>query len=302
LKATFGGEIISTFPFKKPSSLIPRSLYGLHNKSKLIDATKTADIVHVFSPVLHAYRYLRSLKGGKKIYSILTPIRHVAEMAGIDNYVVYDNISRDKMQEHFSSHVFLSPPFVDFPKKTLPRPDGPFTLLMASAPWEKSQFESKGIDLLLQLVQQHEDLQIIFIWRDVLYDEMQKKINQSGCAERITLINERVDISTYLMQSHAVVLLSKYSQLVKSYPHSLLEGILAGRPIITTSAIPIHREIESKNLGVVMHEFDYNSLEKSVETIRNNYEAFTESLQNIPETSYGKDAFLTFYENLYLGE
>ena len=272
----FGGRIISTFPLSKPNSLFPRSLYGMHNMFEIKKAAKAANLIHVFSPILHPFPFVRRL--GKKpiVFSTMTPVSEVKMLNNVGHHIVYDESSKIKLIGSGIKSVSLSPPFVDFPKDSLSFPEGPFTILMASAPWEKSQFNTKGIHLLLDVLDRIPDLNITFIWRDILFHEMQTLVDQSRHKNRIRLINGRINIADHLAQAHAVVLLAEFSALVKSYPHSLMEGLLSGRPIVTTATIPISQDVIKYGYGEVLESFSLDALEHSLIELMNNFADYCE--------------------------
>ena len=298
LMATFNGKLISAFPFDKPSRLVPRSLYGWHNRSEIRRAAKNVDIVHVLSPVLHAYPYMRVFRQKPVVFSSLTPIQHLHPIKYVDRYVVYDRTSYEQLQKG-QLPVVLSPPFSQFSRCDLPAPEGPFTLLMASAPWVGSQFETKGVNMLISLLAAFPQLRLIFIWRGLLVDEMQRLVQQSGHQDRIELINETVNIEQWLKKSHAVVLLAQYSSLVKSYPHSLMEGLLAGRPVITTTSIPMSEEIVENNYGVVLNQFTIDALKTKIADLMDNYSDFVAAVKSLPPDRFKASYFLDCYDNLY---
>ena len=297
----FDGTIISAFPLSRPNSLFPRTLYGMHNRRAIRLAAKEADVIHVFSPVLYPYSYINRLGNKPIIYSTLTPVSAIKKIDRVHRYVVYDRPSADKLISADFKNVSFSPPFVDFEKVDLNPPSTGFTLMMASAPWEKSQFRSKGVLLLLELLGKIPELHIIFIWRDILFDEMHKLVQFSAYADRISLVNGRVDILPYLEKSHAVVLLAEHASLVKSYPHSLMEGLLAGRPVITSPTIPMSQLVQEQGYGEVLTSFSIEALEAAVSSLINDYQSFRERLTALPEDSFDKASFLSFYQQLYDG-
>ncbi len=297
----FGGEIITAFPLKRPSSLFPQSMYGIQNRRAIKKASREADMTHIFSPVLYPYPYIKRLVNKPIIYSALTPVSNFKPIKKVRKYVVYDQRSYNYIRSIGKINVGISPPFVDFQKNILPVPAGQFTLLMASAPWEKSQFKTKGIYLILEVLDRIPDLQIVFIWRNILVDEMQELIQESPHRDRIKLINRHVDIAEELSNAHAVILLAQFSSLVKSFPHSLMEGLLSGRPVLTTASIPISKEIRDHDYGEVLPSFTIEALEEGIEKLKEKYTAYREKVLDVPENKFGKQAFLAFYDQLYQG-
>jgi glycosyltransferase involved in cell wall biosynthesis len=293
------GKIISAFPLSRPNSFLPRTFYGMHNRREIRLAAKDADLIHIFSPILHPYLYMRRLVKKPLVYSTLTPVTKIHKIKGVDQYVVYDEDSRMKLQKAGIQNVMVSPPFVNFQKVKLTVPPLPFTLLMASAPWEKSQFKSKGVLLLIELLGRIPELQIIFIWRDILFDDMNRLVRLSPYADQMTLINERVDMLSYLEKSHAVVLLAEQAALVKSYPHSLMEGLLAGRPVVTSPTIAMSRLVAEKGYGEVLNSFSLDALEVAVRKLMDGFDSYQQQLLELPEKSFDKSTFVNTHKQRY---
>lgn len=301
LKSRFDGEIISAFPFSRPNSLLPRMLYGRHNGHLIKKISGQVDLVHLFSPVLYPYHYIRHFKNKPLVYSTLTAIDRPRQIKNVDHFIVYDENSTQKLKNAGVDYVSCSPPLVDFKKQILPYPEGEFTLLMASAPWEKRQFESKGIHLLFSLLGRYPKMKVIFIWRNVLYEDMARLVNQSAYSDRIELVNGRIDITEYLQRAHAVILLARESSLVKSYPHSLMEGLLTGRPVITSDVIPMSDFVKSKSLGVVVNDFSIDALARETGRLIKRYKDFSTNVQALDDNIFSKEKFIDFHKQLYRG-
>jgi hypothetical protein len=46
--------------------------------------------------------------------------------------------------------------------------------MVGSAPWTKGQFRTKGVEALLEAARQNPRLHLIFLWREVLAEEMER--------------------------------------------------------------------------------------------------------------------------------
>lgn len=300
LQQAFGGSIVSAFPLKRPASWLPRSFYGLVNRRELKRLGAKASVVHVFSPGYYPYRYLSFFKDTPVIYSAQTPIAEkVVLPSSIDHLMVYDERSLDTLRPVYGERISLSPAHVDMKKQELGEPSGPFTLLMASAPWEEAQFETKGVHLLIDLIKRHEDMRMIFLWRNLLYKTMKKLVAESGCADRIEVINEKVDVKQYIERAHAVVLLSKHASLVKSYPHSLMEALLCGRPVILSDSIPMSSMVRGEEYGEVVDAFTMRALDQAVTHVRQNYTALRHRIATMDGNRFSVDRFLSVHREVY---
>ena len=117
-------------------------------------------------------------------------------------------------------------------------------LLMASAPWNRRQFNSKGIDLLLATAAALPFLRLILLWRGVLADEISRRVDHFGLGSRVEIVNRKVDINGYLQRAHASIVLADDGGLVKSFPHSLIELLAAGKPVLLSHTIAMADDVE----------------------------------------------------------
>ncbi|NND08325.1 MAG: glycosyltransferase, partial [Saprospiraceae bacterium] len=278
LKSRFGGVELSLFPFRHPSRLLPRAAYGWHLRERLQLHEARLLLNHVFMPSVQHYPILKVLNN-PTILSIQAGIDHMTErkcrhLEKVAKVVV--NNPRDAAileKWGIDHHVLVHPGVATDHISTVPAGRAqPFTLLMASAPWEKGQFASKGIDFLLKATSKRSDLKLILLWRGTLFNELQERIRRWGVEDRVQVINEVIDINQIMPEVHAVVLLASATNLVKAYPHSLVEGLAAGKPLLTSPAIPMSDYIQSHNLGEVLSKFTLQSLLESIEYLRQHYD------------------------------
>jgi hypothetical protein len=140
------------------------------------------------------------------------------------------------------------------------------TLLASSAPWTVKQFESKGVNALLA-DKVRPDVRLIFLWRALHFEEMQRRVAQHGLGERVTIINQRVNVSEVLAQVHAVLVLAQGATLVKAYPHSLMKALAAGRPVLVSRAIPMADYVEQTACGVIVENVDAQSILRALDKL-----------------------------------
>jgi len=178
-----------------------------------------------------------------------------------------------------------------------PPPDTPFTLLMASAPWTPAQFHSKGVDALLEVARQRPDLRLIFLWRGVLFNEMRQRVQAAGLAERVEIINQLVDVNTTLARVHASIVLAADKSLIKAYPHSLLESLAAGKPVIISSLIPLAKIVAESGCGELVDQVEASHVLRAVDRLAANYEAQQQAAQAMPGRYFVSP--LRQYETLY---
>ncbi len=173
------------------------------------------------------------------------------------------------------------------------------TLLMASAPWDKAQFDSKGIDLLLETAAKLPYLKLILIWRGRLYEELLKKIRHHGIIRKVEVINQKVNVNDYLKKAHATILLAKHPKLVKSFPHSLIESLAAGKPVIVSKTIPMADYVTKHSCGVVVEELRMESLTESLKLLMNQYQSLAHHTNQIRAQDFSLEQMIDQYRRLY---
>ena len=92
------------------------------------------------------------------------------------------------------------------------------------------------------------------IWRGLLLNELRERVERRGIGDRVEIVPERVAINDYLKRAHAAVLAAKRSDIVKAYPHSLLESLVAGKPVILSAALPMADYVRQHRCGIVVED------------------------------------------------
>lgn len=302
----FGGKIVNLYPLKRPSRLFSPRLYGLHKLAKIRQLERQHKFNHLFCPVLIPLPLLLllrnpviqtvtgSLNGQRKPKSL-------AALKRLHRIVVSNDRDATILNKWGLSNYAIVPPGIniaDFAAETLPL-GGELILLMASAPWVKRQFELKGVDALIALAAKSSNLKLIFLWRGSLLDELEERVQRFGIADRVEIINRKVNIKDYLRKAHATVLLAKSGDIVKSYPHSLLESLMAGKPVILSDTIAMADMVRSHNAGIVVDEVNEPSLAAAVETLRRRYDELARNAMMLPRAQFSVASMIDNYRQIY---
>lgn len=285
LSSKFKGPINYLYPFSKPSSILPRVFYGMHKVPRFLLSSRSNDINHVVSPFLTWMPALSALKG--KVIISLSSSLDVRYMPNIKALKKYDSIilnnERDMklLQAKGLSNLKFILPGVDLSKiiyRPKPAPKSSFTLLMASAPWEIKQFYSKGLDKIFKVLQGKPELKLRLLWRGVCSYEIKKWIREANLENQIILINRNADINHELSLSDAAILLSNDPAIIKSFPHSLLESLKAGKPILTSDTIPISDFVRKHNCGLSLEKMTAEHLSEKLDDLRVNYSQYLKNV------------------------
>jgi len=306
LKDHFGGEVTSLYPFSKPNSSYPALLYGAHNLLKIKNLERKYSINQLFAPSLSYLPFMYALSK-PIVYNVSTGISEKSTflpdnfLKKVSAFVVSNEKDKNILLQKGHNNVRLIRSAIDttkLEKHQLPV-NGTLQLLMASAPWENKQFHTKGIHLLLSALQQLENVHLTFLWRNVLVKDMQQLISQYQVQDKITFINETVDIQKLLKQVHGCVLLCSNASIVKSYPHSLIEALVSGKPVITSKEIPIADYVTKNNCGLVLDTFDTGQLVNLIHNFHSNIKVLSDKASQINVHDFSIEKMMSEYQILY---
>lgn len=305
LRCIAPGVSFHFYPARTPGTRIPRRLWGLNRLPAIWRAERSADFHHIFNPDPFPFPALCLLRR-PIVYTVLGGVkdyhrRMAQQLARLARAIIVsseDDLARLKGWG-ISQSCFIQPAIDAGRFSHSPPPSGaPFTLLAGSAPWTLEQFSSKGVDALLKATQQHRDLRVLFLWRDVLFTEMMRRIGAMGVEAQVQVFNERVDVNRLLAQAHASVVLAERSDLVKAYPHSLLESLAAGKPVLISRAIPMSAWVERLGLGVVVEQVTAEGVLAALDALRSRADAFPpEKLR--AAVAHQSDRFLEQHRRVY---
>jgi glycosyltransferase involved in cell wall biosynthesis len=279
LRKSFGGDMISLSPVRSLPPLIPISLYGMHQIPTLKRYNKKVDIFHLFFPYMVNFRVLRYLSK-PIIYTIISGIdeKHLPRSAPPCTLVVSSLHELDILWSRGFIHVHIVRPGIDLSQVRVKPPrelDSEFVLLAGSSPWTRRQFETKGFDLLLKAMKRLPQIRLICLWRGTLYREWSDRIKSFGLADRVEIIQKKVDISEILSRCHAAVVLSVTSDQVKSYPNTLMESLAAGRPVLLSRSNPMSYYVEDNGCGKVIEDLCLEELIDAIREIMDEYSTYT---------------------------
>lgn len=308
LSALVDGKIVHINPNEHlPENFptrIPRIFYGLHRVPQLLALDETVDFHQIYNPDPYYFPVLRLLKkpivyviSGRVSIDNLTR-RFCDKMAAV---AVYDNSSFASLAAARTVPSFRVQSGIDSSRFTHhPREiDNSVHLLMASAPWTENQFESKGIDVLLEAIQQLPRMKLTLLWRGVLYDSVMRRIEQLGITDRVTVIDEMVDVNDILGKVHGTIILANRSDIVKAYPHSLLDSLAAGKPIIVSRRIPIADYVDVSRTGLVVESMTVDATVETFGRFIDTYDTLRKNAEQRGSTDFDLPQMLDSYKTIY---
>lgn len=304
LRTRFGGELVYLNPNQHLPVRLPRLLFGWHRWPQLRQQEPTTALYHLYNPDPFPYPILRWLRR-PVVYSITGGVQEKQLNAGFLNQLaavtVYDETSLARLAAAGVRNGVLIRPGIDTSRFTHhPLPiDSEVRLMMGSAPWTEAQFQSKGVAALLAAAQQSPRLHLIFLWRGVLAAEMRVRVRRCGLEERVTVLDEQVDVNAVLGRVHASIVLATDPAIIKAYPHSLLDSLAAGKPVLVSRAIPMAGYVEKTGCGVVVDQVTPGSILAAVEQLVANYAQAQNVAQTRGRTDFSHTAMLDAFGAIY---
>jgi glycosyltransferase involved in cell wall biosynthesis len=291
LQAEFGGEALNLFPFATPRIRLPRVLYGMQAVRGLRRAEARHDTNHIYFGVLHWFPVL----------DLMRKPRALEKLKGLHRIIVSNERDTATLDAWGLSNYALIPPGIDtaaISRHPLPLRDE-VTLLMASAPWHRRHFDLKGIDVLLETAAKVPALRLVMLWRGMLIDDLRRRISHYGVQDRVEVVNAHTAIDAHLAHAHAGVLLAKESSIIKAYPHSLVESLAAGKPVIVSKTIPMSDYVARNGCGLVLDQVSVQAVIAAVEALKRNYAELVRRTAALPRDDFSMRALIDRHRPLY---
>lgn len=306
LRAAFQSETANLSPLKTSIRRFPKQLFGFHNIRELKRLERRCRINHLFFSFPYPFPILRLLYN-PVIYTVTAsldvskPPPARSRLQRLRRIVVSNERDAAVLKAWGLTNYAIIPAGIAAPRvvATARPPDGKLTLLMASAPWTSKQFESKGVDLLLGAAAKLPFLRLILLWRGVLVDELARRVARLGIGNRVEIVDRKVDVGDYLAKAHAAVVLVENGGLVRAFPHSLIELLLAGKPVLLSNTISMADYVRSRECGVVLHAMNVHALTSTIETLVRNYGLFARNTAQVGPEEFSITALVESYRRLY---
>jgi glycosyltransferase involved in cell wall biosynthesis len=305
LRRKFGGECLQLYPLRRPSRIFPKLLYGLHQYRVLRRLEPDVDLHHLYYATLYPFPWLRALRK-PLIYSAVTGVGSYVARGSADwlksIHTIVSCNPRDEAALRALRPVryrIIRPGIAVERFSTVPIPlRDELVLLVGSAPWIHRQFQTKGIDLLLDVAGSL-PLRLVFLWRGLMCNDLQRHIARRGLNQRVEVINEATDVNRVLARVHATVVLAETDKLVKAYPHSLMESLAAGKPVLVSGCIPMADYVTETQCGEVVPRLTPNDLRVAIQGLMDNYGACQTKALERGRTDFALAPMLEAYGEVY---
>ncbi len=303
LRQRFDGSIVYVNPNQRLPVYIPRLLFGFHRLRELRRRETQEHIHHLYNPDPFPFPYLRLLRR-PVVYSLTGGVTQRPNLPFFERLAavtVMDEESLARLRGWGLENVFLVQPGIDTDRFThTPLPLGSeIRLMVGSAPWTKGQFHTKGIVALLAAARREPRLHLVFLWRGNLAEEMNRWIRRWGVQDQVTVLNQVVDVNRVLAGVHASVVLATTPTIVKAYPHSLMESLAAGKPVLVSRAIPMARYVEKTGCGVVVENVSSDGILSAVISLVGQYAAIREAAHQAGQQDFSQQRMIASYQKVY---
>jgi glycosyltransferase involved in cell wall biosynthesis len=306
LRGALQGETVNLCPLKSSTRRFPKQLYGFHKTRQIKDLEQRCKINHIFFSFPYPFPILRLLRN--PVFYTVTASLDVnkrptacARLQKLQRIIVSNERDAAVLKAWGLANYAIIPPGIDtanLTPTTLPL-DRELTLLMASAPWHMKQFDSKGIDLLLAAASKLPFLRLILLWRGVLADELARRVERLDIGKRVEIVNRKVNVGDYLKRAHATIVLANNGGLVKSFPHSLVESLVAGKPVLLSDTIAMADYVSSRQCGVVVAPMNIGALTSAIERLMRDYNQLARNATQIGRDVFSIDTMVENYRRLY---
>ena len=304
LREHFGGELFYLNPNQHAPVYVPRFLFGFYQLRQLRHLEAKFDLHHVYNPDAYAFPVLRRLRR-PVIYSISSGVGdrrpNIAFFSTLAAVVVSDQRSLGRLKAWGLKNVFLVRSGLDlsrFNYSALPV-GAEFKLLVGSAPWTTRQFRTKGVEALLKAAQQDPRLRLTFLWRGVLTEEMTRRVKRMKLEHQVEVIDEQVDVNQVLARVHATRALAAAPGIVKSYPHSLLESLASGKPVLVSRAIPMSDYVDQTVCGKVVERIDAAEILQAIRALEQDYDRAQAVASQAGDRDFSQQAMVGSFETVY---
>lgn len=262
------------------------------------------DVNHVFGSI-ECWPLLRVVGRRPTLFTVTLP--GAALDAALYRKVAFFAAETDELAAHLSAlgidrqRMAVVYPGVDLHRfAPTPLPAGvPLRLLCASSPAAASEFEARGIPLLVELARRVTDLEVVIPWRtwDDPAETAAALLALDPPANFRVLRRDVADMNETYRQSHATVICYRQG-FGKSAPQSILEGLACGRPALLSTTCGIARLVADHGAGVAVSR-DIESLVSGVAVLRDNLPALAAGARSVAEQCFGLERCCRRYEELY---
>lgn len=200
-----------------------------------------------------------------------------------------------------SARIRVVPPGVDLERyaPVPPPPLDPFTILFASSPSRPSEFDQRGIPLLVEVARRIPHVRIVLLWRSWGHRRGMRLAFDSLNPPPNIIIERRSGRSMESIYAAAHATICAYAGgFGKSCPNSIVEGLACGRPAIVTDTCGLADLLDDFGGGQVAAR-DPDDVTAAIERLRADYAQSCARARMLAERHFDVRSFRRSYQELY---
>ncbi|WP_447971738.1 glycosyltransferase [Nitrospira sp. M1] len=175
---------------------------------------------------------------------------------------------------------------------------GPFTILFATSPTSRYDLLSRGIFLMLNAAKHMPDVQFVFVWREKNLPELQEHIHRLQ-VKNVEVKNGVIEMDQVYQSVHATILPGLEYHSIKPSPHSGIESLAWGKPVLVSAPSSLAPLVAKFQCGLVF-EPNVESLKTAIQQLIKNYDDYAVNCHPVIEKNFSKETFVAKYQQLYL--
>ncbi len=141
-------------------------------------------------------------------------------------------------------------------------------------------------------------MRLVLLWRGVLASEIDRRVRAAKLEDRVEVIHQSVDPAAVLARAHAALLVTSSPRVVKAFPHSLLEALAAGRPIITNPELGIAALVRDNGCGELAF-CTASAIGGALDRLAQDYSRYRTAARSLDLESFTVERYLAAYRALY---
>jgi len=174
---------------------------------------------------------------------------------------------------------------------------GPFKILFATSPTSPYDLVSRGIFLMLNAAKRVPEVQFVFVWRNKNLAELQEAITRLR-VKNVEIKNGLMDMDKIYQTVHATILPGLEYHSIKPSPHSGIESLAWGKPLLVSSPSSLASLVQRCNCGIVF-EPSVESLHRGIRQLMKCYDEYAVNCHAVIEKKFSQTTFLEKYRQLY---
>lgn len=181
----------------------------------------------------------------------------------------------------------------------VPPPLGePFTILFATSPFKRNTLVERGMQLLVDAARILPDVRFILVWRKHNHGALQRMVRSAGVSN-VEVRNGYIrDMNALYDAAHATIVPGLRTDSVKPCPHSLLDSMAHGKPVLVSKPTQVSGVIGRSGSGVVF-EPTTEALREAIIHLRDNYGAYQANCHSTVASTFSPAVFIERHRRVY---